>query len=94
MYVENKIMQLAQMGLIADPEFIIENIDLPGKEKLLKKMRDERAAVEEQEQMMEQPLTEEELSGLGGNEDEIYRRMTEDPELMTRLENMSKRGEV
>jgi len=94
MYVENKIMQLAQMGLIADPEFIIENIDLPGKEKLLQRMRDERAAVEEQQQMMDQPLSEEELAGLGGNEDEIYRRMTEDPELMTRLENMSKRGEV
>ena len=50
--------------------------------------------VEEQQQMMDQPLSEEELAGLGGNEDEIYRRMTEDPELMTSLENMSKRGEV
>jgi hypothetical protein len=94
MYVENKIMQLAQMGLITDPEFIIENVDLPGKEKLLQRMRDERAALQEQEELKQQPLTEEDLAGLGDNEDEIYRRMQENPELMSRLENMSSRGEV
>jgi hypothetical protein len=94
MYVENKILQLAQMGLIQDPEFIIENVDLPGKEALLQKMRGERAAEADAEQQRQSPLSEEELAGLGGDEDEIYRQMTEDPELAERMLNMSARREV
>ena len=94
MYIENKILQLAQMGLITDPEFILDNIDLPGKELLLQKMRGERAAQAEAEQMQQTPFSEEELTALGSNEDEIYRQMSENPEMAERMMNMSARGEV
>ena len=93
-YVENKILQLAQMGLIQDPEFILDNVDLPGKEVLLQKMRGQRAMDEEAQQRMQTPMSEEELAQLGGNEDEIFRRMQENPELAQRLENMSAQGEI
>ena len=93
-YVENKILQLAQMGLIKDPEFILDNIDLPGKEVLLQKMRGQRAMDEEAQQRQQTPMSEEELAQLGGSEDEIFRRMQENPELAQRLENMSAQGEI
>jgi hypothetical protein len=93
-YVENKILQLAQMGLIQDPEFILDNVDLPGKEVLLQKMRGQRAMDEEAQQRQQTPMSEEELAQLGGNEDEIFRRMQENPELAQRLENMSAQGEI
>ena len=43
---------------------------------------------------MQTPMSEEELAQLGGNEDEIFRRMQENPELAQRLENMSAQGEI
>ena len=94
MYVENKILQLAQMGLITDPEFILDNIDLPGKDVLLQKMRGDRAAQAEAEQMQQTSFTEEEIAELGTDEDEVFRRMSENPEMAERMMNMSARGEV
>ena len=49
---------------------------------------------EEAQQRMQTPMSEEELAQLGGNEDEIFRRMQENPELAQRLENMSAQGEI
>ena len=38
-FVENKIMQLMQMGVITDPLYILNNIELPGKEKLINQIQ-------------------------------------------------------
>ena len=39
-YVEEKILSLAQAGLIQDPEYILENMQLPGIERLINQMRE------------------------------------------------------
>jgi hypothetical protein len=80
-FVENKIMQLMQMGVITDPLYILNNIELPGKEKLINQMMEQNQAMA----MQQQPLTPEELESLGTDEDEIMTRLEQDPSLMERL---------
>lgn len=77
-WIENKIMQLMQMGLITDPVYILENVELPGKEKLIRGFM-------EQQGMGEEQMTEEEMAQLGTDEDEILKKLQEDPQLMNRL---------
>jgi hypothetical protein len=77
-WIENKIMQLMQMGLVTDPIYILENIELPGKEKLIRKMMEQQGGGEE-------AMSEEEMAGLGTNEDEILAKLQSDPGLMNRL---------
>jgi hypothetical protein len=77
-WIENKIMQLMQMGLVTDPVYILENIELPGKEKLIRKMMEQQGGGEE-------AMSEEEMAGLGTNEDEILAKLQSDPGLMNRL---------
>ena len=76
MFVENKILQLAQLGIVTDPEYIVENMEMPSKERLLKKIREEK-------EQAEQPMSPDEL---GGNEDEIYETLMNDPELMGKVQ--------
>ena len=76
-WIENKILQLMQMGVITDPIYILENMELPGKDKLIR-------------QMMEQAggggsMSEEEMAELGTNEDEILKNLQENPDLLNRL---------
>jgi len=75
-FVENKILQLAQLGILQDPEYIIENMEMPGKERLLKRMREQAEAQEEQGLNP---------SELGGSEDEIYEQLRNNPELMNEI---------
>jgi len=75
MFVENKILQLAQLGIVTDPEYIVENMEMPSKERLLTKIREEKAQAE-------QPMRPEEL---GGSEDEIYENLINNPELMDQV---------
>jgi hypothetical protein len=76
-WIENKIMQLMQMGLITDPLYILENVELPGKEKLIRNLMEQQAGPE--------PMSEEEMSALGTDEDEVLRKLQEDPQLMNRI---------
>lgn len=76
MFVENKILQLAQLGIVQDPEYIVDNMELPGKDRLLKKIREEKAQAE-------QPMTPDQL---GSNEDEMYEALREDPSLMQKVD--------
>ena len=76
-WIENKIMQLMQMGLITDPLYILENVELPGKEKLIRNLMEQQAGPE--------PMSEEEMAALGTDEDEILRKLQEDPQLMNRI---------
>jgi len=76
MFVENKILQLAQLGIVTDPEYIVENMEMPSKERLLQKIR------EEKEQAGQPPSPEQ----LGGSEDEIYETLMNDPELASKMQ--------
>jgi len=75
MFVENKILQLAQLGIVTDPEYIVENMEMPSKERLLAKIREEK-------EQAEQPPAPEEL---GGNEDEIYETLRNNPDLIDQV---------
>lgn len=75
MFVENKILQLAQLGIVTDPEYIVENMEMPSKERLLAKIR------EEKEQQGQPPAPEE----LGGNEDEIFETLRNNPTLIDQV---------
>lgn len=76
MFVENKILQLAQLGIVTDPEYIVENMEMPSKERLLEHIRKEK-------EQTEQPMTPDQL---GGNEDEIYEALINNPELMDQVQ--------
>ena len=76
MFMENKILQLAQLGIVTDPEYIVENMEMPAKERLIKKIREEKEA-------QNQPMTPEQL---GGNEDEIYESLRNNPELADKVQ--------
>ena len=80
-WLENKIMQLMQMGLITDPLYILDNIELPGKEKLIKSIMSQQAS---EAQAME-PMSDEEMAGMGTDEDEIMRKLEGSPDMMNRL---------
>ena len=80
-WVENKIMSLVQMGLITDPVWILDNIELPGKEKLMQTMLDQQAA---QAQALE-PMSDQEMADLGTDEDEILNRLQSDPNMVNRM---------
>ena len=71
MFVENKILQLAQLGIVTDPEYIVDNMEMPHKERLLEHIRKEKEA-------QEQPPAPEEL---GVSEDEIFETLMNNPEL-------------
>ena len=75
MFVENKILQLAQLGIVTDPEYIVENMEMPSKERLLAKIREEK-------EQAEQPPAPEEL---GGNEEEIYETLRNNPDLIDKI---------
>tara|TARA_R100001530_G_scaffold9713_2_gene9784 strand:- start:63 stop:1868 length:1806 start_codon:yes stop_codon:yes gene_type:complete len=80
-WIENKIMQLMQLGIITDPVYILENMELPGKEKLIQQ-------VIEQQQAMQQggePMSPEEMAGLGTDEDEVMRQLQANPDMMNRV---------
>lgn len=76
MFVENKILQLAQLGIVTDPEYIVENMEMPSKERLLAKIREQKAE-------SEQPMTPDQL---GSNEDEIYEALMNDPSLVDKVQ--------
>jgi len=78
---------LAQMGLITDPEFIIENVDLPGKERLLRKMREQREGQQAIEAQQASPLSTDEMGELGTDEEQIFNRLSRDTGMADRIIN-------
>jgi hypothetical protein len=73
-YVEEKILSLAQAGLIQDPEYILSNMELPGIERLINQMR---------EQKQQQQAGPEQFEGM--SEDEIFEQLQANPELMKQM---------
>lgn len=76
-YVEEKILSLAQAGLIQDPEYILSNMELPGIERLINQMR---------EQKQQQQAGPEQFEGM--SEDEIFEQLQANPELMKQMGGM------
>ena len=82
-FIEEKILQLVQLGIIQDTEFVIENIELPGKQKLLNKIRAEKRVQMEAEMQVQQE--DDAAKGVLDNstdEDEIMSVLKQRPELM------------
>ena len=73
-YIEEKILALAQAGLIQDPEYILSNMELPGIDRLINQMR---------EQKQQQGAGPEQFEGMG--EDEIFEQLQSKPELMQQM---------
>tara|TARA_R110001592_G_scaffold27006_10_gene100592 strand:+ start:6143 stop:7939 length:1797 start_codon:yes stop_codon:yes gene_type:complete len=80
-YIEEKLLSLAQAGLIQDPEYILENMQLPGIERLVSQMRDKKKQQEEQQQQQADPAQFE-----GMSEDEIFNQLKENPGLMGQMQ--------
>ena len=75
-FVENKILQLAQLGIVTDPEYVVEHMNLPAKERLIALMRQQK----EEAKQAENPL-----SQYGGTEDEVFDNLRKNPEQMANL---------
>ncbi len=87
-WIEQKIMQLMQLGLVTDPLYILENIELPGKERLIRSLMEAQKA----QSGNAEPMAPEEMANLGTNEDDIMKKFEQDPTLIDRLpENMRSR---
>jgi len=80
-WIENKIMQLMQMGLVTDPIYILENIELPGKEKLIRTVMEQQS----QQMAMDEPMSDQEMADMGTNEDEIMSKLEQAPDMMNRI---------
>ena len=73
-YVEEKILSLAQAGLIQDPEYILENMQLPGIERLINQMRESK---------QNQQAGAEQFEGM--SEDEIFKQLQANPQLAQQM---------
>jgi len=73
-YVEEKILSLAQAGLIQDPEYILENMQLPGIERLINEMREKKQQQQPDPSMFE-----------GMSEDEIFQQLQANPQLAQQM---------
>tara|TARA_X000001382_G_scaffold129967_2_gene123374 strand:- start:1615 stop:2190 length:576 start_codon:yes stop_codon:yes gene_type:complete len=67
-YIEEKLLSLAQMGLINDPEYILEHMQIPGVERLINNMRKNN-----------QGLNPEQFAGM--SEDEIFQQLKQNPQM-------------
>ena len=76
-YVEEKILSLAQAGLIQDPEYILENMQLPGIERLISQMREAKQQAPGPEQFK------------GMSEDEIFKQLQANPQLAQQMGAMT-----
>jgi len=74
-YIEEKILALVQAGLIQDPEYILENMQLPGVERLISKMREAQA---------QQQVSAEQFEGM--SEDEIFQQLQANPQMMNQMQ--------
>ena len=74
-YIEEKMLSLVQMGLIQDPEYILEHMQLPGVERLIAKMREAKEAQQGSPQDFE-----------GMSEDEIFQQLQQNPQMAQQMQ--------
>lgn len=87
-FAENKIMQLAQLGIVTDPEYIIQNLNMPDKEQLLRKMEEEKQDLVDQQkaQMSAEQRQPKDLSVYGGNRDEMMKNLKNNPQMLAQAQ--------
>ena len=71
-YIEEKILSLVQMGLIQDPEYILEHMQIPGVERMIAEMREKN-----------QKMTPDDFKGM--SEDEIFQQLQQNPNMMSKM---------
>jgi hypothetical protein len=79
-FLENKILQLAQMGALTDQEYILEHMELPGKERLLRKLQEQKEA---QAQAMQEQQG---MADMGNNPEAIFEQLQANPELVEQMQ--------
>lgn len=90
-FMENKIMQLAQMGIVTDPEYIIQNLDMPGKESLIRRMAEQKAEQEAQMEQMSQEMSQQSpdiQAKFGSNKAEMMANLKKNPELIAEAQEL------
>ena len=84
-FLEQKILQLAQLGLIDDPMYLVQHLQLPGKELIINMMKEKQA----QEQMaMRDEMTqqsEEGLAKVGDTPESAFEYLRKNPEIAQQL---------
>ena len=86
-FVENKMLQLAQLGILTDQEYLLEHMELPGKERLLRKM------AEQKEQMAQQQQQQQGMSEMGTDPQAIFEQLQANPELVEEMQGQMN-GEI
>ena len=79
-FLENKILQLAQMGALTDQEYILEHMELPGKERLLRKLKEQKEA---QAQAMQEQQG---MADMGNDPAAILENLQNNPELAQQMQ--------
>ena len=79
-FLENKILQLAQMGALTDQEYILEHMELPGKERLMRKLKEQKEA---QAQAMQEQQG---MSDMGDDPEAILKNLQANPELAQQMQ--------
>ncbi len=79
-FLENKILQLAQMGALTDQEYILEHMELPGKERLLRKLAEQKEAMAAQAQQQQG------MADMGNDPQQIFEQLQANPELAQEMQ--------
>ena len=87
-FMENKIMQLAQLGVVTAPLYIVENLNMPQKELLLERIAQQQQA--QQQAMMQEQLQAQagapDMSRFGANREQMINKLKSDPDLVADAE--------
>jgi len=87
-FMENKIMQLAQLGVVTDPLYIIENLNMPQKDLLLERMAQQQQ-MQQQQMMQEQAQAQAvapDMSRFGANREQMISKLKSNPDLVADAE--------
>jgi len=86
-FLENKMLQLAQLGILTDQEYLLEHMELPGKERLLIKMQEQKEAMAAQQQQQQG------MSEMGTDPEAIFQQLQDNPDLVAQMQGQVN-GEV
>lgn len=86
-FLEQKILQLAQLGLIDDPMYLVQHLQLPGKELIMNMMADKQA---QEETAMREEMTaksEEGMAKIGQTPESAFDYLRKNPEIAEQMTN-------
>ena len=87
-FMENKIMQLAQLGVVTDPMYIVENLNMPQKELLLERMQIQKQEAQQQAQLEQAQAMAgaPDMSRFGATREQMIAKLKQNPDLLTDAE--------